>query len=180
VLSYSAWIGLVRFCNPDAVVGELEVCAGQFGFGHVAGGAIVFRDAAGFGFCFSARMTGLALRVVVGWLRTDFFMRIVTGYAADARVVGVVAKAAPEAIRLKADVGEVVVAAIDDIGPGVMTAAAEVPCLLCGEVVQAGQCFGNNGFPASLDQGCEMLIDGLMTMAALNAGSHLVQGELLV
>src|SRR5215467_12574940 len=98
------------------MVGELEVRAGQVGFGHVAGGAIVLRDAAGFGFCFSAPMAGLALRVVVGRLRADLFMRIVASDATDALVVGVVAKAAPEAVGLKADVGEVIVSAINDIG----------------------------------------------------------------
>src|ERR1035441_10184430 len=93
------------------MIGELVMSAGQFGLGHVARHAVVFRHAAGFGFGFglSAAMAGLALCVIIARLSADFRVWVVAGQATDARVVGVVAQASPKPVRLEANVIDTVI-----------------------------------------------------------------------
>ena len=105
----SAGIALVGLDDADAVISEFEVGSGQFNFGHVAGDAVVFCDVTGFGFDFSAAMAGLALCVIVARLSAHLRVRVVAGHATDARIVGIVAQAAPKPVRLEANVIDAVV-----------------------------------------------------------------------
>ena len=92
----------------------------------------------GFGFDFSAAMAGLAPGVIVRGLGAGFGVGVVAGEATDARVVGVVADAAPKPVRLEANVVDAVVFLHHDLNPGAVTAAAEVGGLLGAENVEFG------------------------------------------
>ena len=73
------------------------------------------RHPAGFGSRLSAPVAGLTLGVVVGQLCVECYMRVVAGQATDARIVGIVASAAPKPVWLKANVTDVVVFVNHDI-----------------------------------------------------------------
>ena len=133
-----ARIGLIRLHNADAMIGELKVGARQFDLGHVACDAIVLRHWTGFGVDLSAAVAGLALCVIVSRLCAGFSVRVVAGQATDARVVGIVASAAPKPVRLEASVVDAVIFLHHDLDPGAVAAAAEVGRLFGTEIVEFG------------------------------------------
>lgn len=75
----------------------------------------MFRHTAGLGTGLSSFMAGLTLGIVVSRLGARFCVRVVAGQAADARVVWVVASAAPEPVRLEANVIDTVVLSSHDV-----------------------------------------------------------------
>jgi hypothetical protein len=78
-------------------------------------------------------MTRLAFRVVVQGLGAYFFVRIVAGHAAYARIIRVIAFAAGQSIGLKANIRDIRVSLHRNVRPGPVTLAAEVGCLLGGQ-----------------------------------------------
>lgn len=75
---------------------------------------------------FSAAMACLAFRIVHGIVAVDLVVRIVACRALDAGVIGIVALAAREAIRLKPDVRDAEHSRPGDLVPGAMALATKV------------------------------------------------------
>ena len=91
---------LVCFNDPDSMVGEFEMRAGQFIFRHVTFGAILFSDFA------DARRPTVARQtfgVVKGLIAPRLLVGVVTGRTGDAAVFEVIALAPEYSIRLEAD-----------------------------------------------------------------------------
>ena len=152
ILFVLARVGFVRFYYPDAMIGKFVVRSRQVELRHVAGHTIRFGDRtslrARFWRCrFSrgrlcAAVAGQALGVEIHRRGSEVVVRIVARQAADARIVWVVAFAARQAIRLKADVGNARVSLHGYFRPGAVTLAAkldacsaESPISLCKSLV---------------------------------------------
>ena len=110
------------FYDPDSMVGEFEMRAGQFIFRHMAFGAIPLSDFAYAGRRLMARET---LGVVKGLIAPHLLMRVVAGRAGDAAVFEVVALADEYPIRLEADVAHSLRRHQHHLSPRAMTRAAK-------------------------------------------------------
>src|SRR5215467_1303656 len=87
--------------DTDPMVRKLVVRARQLDLRHMAGDALFRRGRAGLGPLLAPRVAGLAFRVIFLRKGRHLPVRIVTGQAADAGVVRVVALAACQAIGLE-------------------------------------------------------------------------------
>ena len=118
----SVRIRFAGFNDPDSMVGEFEMRAGQFVFRHMAFGAIPLTD-----FADSRRrlMAGETLGVVKGLIAPHLLVRVVAGRAGDAAVFEVVAPAAEYSIRLEADIAHPLRRHQHHLSPRAMTRAAK-------------------------------------------------------
>src|SRR5437870_7342738 len=105
-VSISVGVLLARARDPDPVIGEREMQAGNLGLWHVTGDAVLFRDGARLGRPCGRRMAGLALRVIMRNLFCRSPVGIVTRRAGDAPVGEVIAFAAGQPIELVTDIAD--------------------------------------------------------------------------
>ena len=116
------------------------VPAGQLNLRHVARRAAAGRHLAGPRFWLAARMTGLALGVVIGCFGVYILMRVVAGKATDSGIIRVIAPAARQSIRLEPDIGDVQLARQCDFLPRAVTLSAKSGNLISGESAQMLHC----------------------------------------
>ncbi len=114
------------------MIRKLVVRTGQLEFWHVAGHAFFCGHRASFRAWFPAAMTGLAFRIVIDWFAAHFVVRIVAREAANSRIIGVVAPAPSQPVRLEANVRNIQVTLQRNFFPRPVTLSAEVRHLLCG------------------------------------------------
>ena len=151
------------------MIGEFVVRPRQLDPWHVARYAVIFGDRTAFRarlcrdrLCrgiLPAAMAGQTPCVEVYLLGAEVVVRVVASEAANARIIRVVAFAAGQAVRLKADIGDPGVSQRNHFRPGSVTLAAKVGCLVRGEPNQPMQVFWHSrlGF-AGLHRG-EMRLD---------------------
>ena len=113
---------LACFDDPDSMVGEFEMRAGQFIFRHMTFGAILFSDFADARRRLMARQT---LRVVKGLIAPRLLVGVVTGGAGDAAIFEVIALAPEYSIRLEADAAHSLRPHQHHLRPGAMAGAAK-------------------------------------------------------
>ena len=161
------------------MIGELVVCTGQFQLWHVARNTICFGNRA----CLRARfrptagVTRQALGIEVHRLWAKVVVRVMARQTADARIVRVVAFAAREPVRLKADVGNTWFGFHSDLRPGAMTLPAEIRSLVRRHCDQPLQFRGYRSVRARLHRR-QMLGGPLVTVRALYTRNQVFQREL--
>jgi len=114
------------------MIRKLVVRAGQLEFWHMASHAFFCGHLASPRAWFPAAMTGLAFRVVIGWFAAHFVVRIMAGEAANSRIIGVVAPAPSQPVRLEANVRNAQVTLQRNFFPRPVALSAEVRHLFCG------------------------------------------------
>ena len=100
MLHNSTRVWLVRFYNPDPVIGKFVVRSRQFKLGHVARYAFVFSNRTRLGSGLATRMTGQTFAVEIHRFGLEVMMRIVAGQTTDARILRVITFAARQAVWL--------------------------------------------------------------------------------
>src|SRR5580692_7180498 len=189
ILFVLARVGFVGFYYPDAMIGKFVVRSRQIELRHMAGHAVGFGHWASLRARFwmsrfsrnrlSAGVAGQTFGVKIHWMRAEVVVWVVARQAADTCVVGVVAFAACQAIRLEADVGNTRVSLKSDFRPGAMTLTAEIRRLVRGEADQLVQVGRRRSVVITGHHRRQVRIDGLMAVPALNSRNQFVQGQLL-
>src|SRR3954451_21134079 len=99
-------IPVIGSCDANLMVGKTIMRPGHFDFWHMAGNAICLRNLTHLCGRLAARVTSLALCVVVRILAVEFLVRIVAANATDALIVYIKTFAVGQPVRLKTNIAD--------------------------------------------------------------------------